>query len=160
MKKKSVFGYTLSVVLVIGCALLLTFTTGCKRQCGKKSPERIKKMVTWVVDDVLDDIDATEEQTLEINYIKESLINEAIEEHKKDASKRGELLEEWEKENPDMKKIHAFVDKKVAKKSIFAHKVADALKEIHEILTPEQRVKISEKVKNHLTDHFGDDSSK
>ena len=160
MKKKGILGYTLSISMVICCAFLLTFVSGCKKHgsFGKKDPERIKKMVSWVVDDVLDDIDATDEQIFEINAIKDKLINEAIKEHKKEAVNRLELLEEWDKETPDMKRVHAFVDKKAGKNILFALKIADALNEIHGILNPEQRVKLSEKVKKRLTDKFGDDT--
>ncbi len=59
---------------------------------------------------------------------------------------RATLVGEWDKATPDRAAVHALVDQRLDAFRAFAHKVADAVLEVHATLTPEQRKQVSEDV--------------
>ncbi|MEM6730695.1 MAG: Spy/CpxP family protein refolding chaperone [Myxococcota bacterium] len=141
MKKITVFAAAVLPLLMLGA-------TAAYAGWGKRSDgpnlERAQRFIKWRVNDVLDEIDATERQTDEINRVVDGLISDAlpmIEEHKRT---KGEFRELFFSESPDAEAVHAAIDERIAKFSSLAHKAADAALEVHETLTPEQRGELQE----------------
>jgi Spy/CpxP family protein refolding chaperone len=146
---------TLSIIVALAAvALGAGVFVGCKHHGhGHMTPERMKKMVSWVVDDILDDLDATEVQEEQVNAIKERLLTEGIKVHEENRRLAWQMLEEWNKEQPNMERVHQLVDESAENKRAFAHKLADGAQELHGILTLEQRKELYELVEEHFGDH-------
>jgi len=145
---------TKSKVLLIGSAVLgvvlLTGFRGEHMGWGARNPERIKQMITWRMDDRLEELKATDDQKRTIHGLKDSLFDEGkhLIEQQKDA--RQDLLAQWEAPQPDARAVHALVDARVDAWRGFAHKVADAVLEAHRVLSPAQRQQVSADVREHM----------
>lgn len=130
-------------LIIAGTAIAaVTLLTGFgfgRHHRGTPDPERIRQMVTWKLDDKLDDLDATEAQRTSIHAVKDRLLNDgqALMEEQKAA--RTEALTQLESATPDAAKLHALVDARIDAFRAFAHKATDAVLEIHRTLTPAQR---------------------
>lgn len=103
------------------------------------NPDRVRQMVDWKVDDVLDSIDATPDQRAQIEAIVDQLMDEGQALHQEMQSSHAEIVQEWLKDQPDTQKIFDLVDANAETKAVFAKKVAQALLDVQAILTPEQR---------------------
>jgi protein CpxP len=145
---------TKSKVLLIGSAVLgvvlLTGFRGGHMGWGARNPERIKQMITWRMDDRLEELKATDDQKRTIHGLKDSLFDEGkrMVEEQKDA--RQDLLAQWEAPQPDARAVHALVDARVDAWRGFAHKVADAVLEAHRVLSPAQRQQVSADAREHM----------
>lgn len=144
---------TKNKLLVAGSALLaFVLLTGFRggHFGGPRDPERVKQMITWKMDDRLEDLKATDAQKQALHGLKDSLFEDGkrLFEEQKDA--RAQMLEQWESPNPDARAVHSLVDARVEAFRAFAHKVADAALEAHRILSPEQRQQVTAEVREHM----------
>ncbi|WP_224248096.1 Spy/CpxP family protein refolding chaperone [Hyalangium gracile] len=108
-----------------------------------RDPERIKQMITWRLNDKLEDIDATEGQKQAVQGVKDRLFEDGkrlAEEHQ---ATRLEVLTQLESDAPDAQKLHGLVDARIDAARAFAHKVVDAALEVHRVFTPEQRKQLA-----------------
>ncbi len=118
-------------------------------RCGGPHPHDPAQMAAFVtdrVDDVLDDLNATDAQRQQIHAIKDRLLAQAAELHKDGEPLRGEVKAQWESATPDRARLHALVDQRADAMRAFAHQAVDAAIEVHDILTPEQRAKLEKKM--------------
>jgi periplasmic protein CpxP/Spy len=111
-----------------------------------RDPAEVASFVTARVDDALDDLNATPDQRTRINAIKDRLLASAQAAHGDRAATHDALLAEWKSAAPDAAKLHALVDERADAIKAFAHQAVDAGVEIHSILTPEQRDKLTKKI--------------
>ncbi len=137
---------TLSVLLALGAGLVLLTAFQGGGCAGHRDPARMERMLANHLDDVLDDLDATDAQRQQIRAIKDDLVAKARGIHAAQPNLRRELVAQWDAQSPDMTKVHALVDQRLASVKAFADEVADAAGKLHAILTPEQRAKISKKL--------------
>ena len=56
------------------------------------------------------------------------------------------IMNEWKSATPDAAKLHALVDARADEMRKLAHEAVDAGIEVHGILTPEQREKLTKKI--------------
>ncbi|KFA93469.1 Spy/CpxP family protein refolding chaperone [Archangium violaceum] len=117
---------------------------------GPRDPERVKQMLTWRLDDRLEELKASEQQKQAIHGLKDSLFEDGKRLFEENKGARTQMVEQWESANPDSKAVHALVDARVDAFRAFAHKVADAALQAHRILTPEQRQQVTEHVREHM----------
>jgi Spy/CpxP family protein refolding chaperone len=117
---------------------------------GPRDPERVKQMITWRMDDRLEDLKATEEQKQALHGLKDSLFEDGKRLFEENKGARAQMLEQWESANPDARAVHSLVDARVDAFRAFAHKVADAALEAHRILTPEQRQQVTGELREHM----------
>jgi Spy/CpxP family protein refolding chaperone len=146
---------TKNKILVAGSTLLafvlLTgFRGGHMGWGGPHDPERVKQMISWKVDDRLDELKATDAQKQSIHGLKDSLFEDGKRLFEEQKGARAEMLNQWESPNPDAKAVHALVDARLDAFRAFAHKVADAALEAHRVLTPEQRKQVTAEVREHM----------
>jgi periplasmic protein CpxP/Spy len=146
---------TKNKILVAGSAvlafvLLTGFRGGHMGWGGPRDPERVKQMISWKVDDRLDELKATDAQKQAIHGLKDSLFEDGKHLFEEQKGARNEMLNQWESPNPDAKAVHALVDARLDAFRAFAHKVADAALEAHRILTPEQRKQVTAEVREHM----------
>lgn len=117
------------------------------------SPERIRQVATWIVDDVLDKIEAAPTQRDRVHALKDEMLAKVGAMHQECQANHALFLGEFKKERPDTARVHALIDQAAAKKVAFAHEVADAVLKLHDILTPSQRDKLTTLAEEHLTGH-------
>lgn len=120
---------------------------------GRHDPERVKQMITWRMDDRLEEVKATEEQKRALHGLKDSLFEDGKRLFEENKGARVQMLEQWESANPDSQAVHALVDARVDAFRAFAHKVADAALQAHRIFTPEQREQLTGNVREHMNAH-------
>lgn len=137
---------------VLAVVLLTGFRGGHFGGCHR-DPERVKQMITWRLDDRLEDLKATEEQKQAIHGLKDSLFEDGKRLFEENKGARAQMMEQWDSANPDSRAVHALVDARVDSIRAFAHKVADAALQAHRILTPEQRQQVTANVREHMNAH-------
>jgi periplasmic protein CpxP/Spy len=142
---------TTNKVLVAGSAVLavvlLSGFAGSGGSCSGRDPERMKQIVTWRMNDKLEDLGATEQQKQAFNALKDSLFEQGQGLTQGQQAVRQEMLAQWESVNPDSRRVHQLVDERFESFRTFAHRVADAALEAHRILTPEQRQAVAAEVR-------------
>lgn len=135
----------LAFVLLTGFA----FRGGHGGWGGPRDPERLKQMITWRMDDRLEDLKATDAQKQALHGLKDSLFADGQRLFAEQKDARAELLGQWDSPTPDAQAVHALVDARLDALRAFAHQVADAALEAHRVLTPEQRARVTAEVREH-----------
>jgi Spy/CpxP family protein refolding chaperone len=110
----------------------------------------MERMITSHVEDTLDDLGATPEQRTRILAIKDRLVARGKALHQGQSGLRQEIVAQWDSPTPDTARIDAIIDERADAMKGFAHDVAGALAEVHGVLTPEQRAKLSKKIHRHV----------
>jgi Spy/CpxP family protein refolding chaperone len=140
---------------IAGGALLLAVgvvaLTGWKGGYGGhghhgRDPARMAAFVTDRVDGLLEDVDATADQRTRIHAVKDRMLaaGQAAREGRTEA--HDALVAEWKSATPDAARLHALVDDRVEEMRALAHQAVDAGVEVHGVLTPEQREKLTRKM--------------
>ena len=135
----------LAATALVGGALTLT---GCHHRCH--DPKRAQAFLTSRVDDLLDDVKATDAQRQQIHAVTDPLIARGKALHEGHTAQKTELLALWRSDQPDAARLHALVDARAAAMKGFVDEAADAALQIHAILTPEQREQLARKLERHL----------
>jgi Spy/CpxP family protein refolding chaperone len=117
------------------------------------NPERIKQVISWKVDDKLDELKATDAQRQTVHAVKDRLLDEGQRLAQEHQATRTEVLTQLESDNPDAQKLHALVDARIDTVRAFAHKVVDGVLEIHRALTPEQRKQLATEYREKMDVH-------
>jgi protein CpxP len=107
------------------------------------NPERIKQMITWRLNDKLEDLDATDAQRQSINAVKDRLFEDGVQLMEEHHGSRAEAFTQLSSDAPDAQKLHSLVDARIDAMRAFAHKMTDAALEVHGTLTPEQRKELA-----------------
>jgi Spy/CpxP family protein refolding chaperone len=139
--------FLLGALAVVGLA-----TAGLTLTAFRHShdPARFDRMITNRLDDLLDDVNATDAQRTQITAIKDKVVADGKALHADHAGTHQQLLALWQADQPDAAKVHAIVDGRADAMKKFADEVADAMIQVHGILTPEQRAKITKKLQRHM----------
>jgi Spy/CpxP family protein refolding chaperone len=144
---------TKNKLLIAGSAVLaFVLLTGFRggHFGGPRDPERVKQMITWRLDDRMEDLNATEQQKQAIHGLKDSLFEDGKRLYEENKDARTQMLEQWDSANPDSRAVHALVDARMDAFRAFAHKVADAALQAHRIFTPEQRQQLTANVRERM----------
>ena len=137
-----------TVPVLLGLAAVFLLATGFRGGCGghRHDHARIDQMVTAHLEDALDDLDASEAQKGQVMALKDRLLKEGSALRQGGQETKRELVAQWDAPTPDRAKVHALIDARIDAMRAFAHQAADAAVDLHGILTPEQRAKISRKI--------------
>ncbi len=111
------------------------------------------KMITAQVEDLLDDVHATDAQRQQILAIEQKLLADGKALHQAQAGAHQELLAQWNAAQPDAAKVNALIDARIDALRAFAHEAADGVIQAHAILTPDQRAQIGRKLERHAEAH-------
>lgn len=133
---------TVTAVILLGGASL-----GCASETEKTPEDRMVELVDQRVEQALDDIAASDQQRKRVHAIKDELVDEFKRVHAEHEGTRQVVEELWLQDEPDKKKAHELVDKRFDEMRATAHRVTDAAFELHDVLTPEQRRKLADQVK-------------
>jgi Spy/CpxP family protein refolding chaperone len=138
----------LSTTLVLAVFAVGTLTLTAFRHHGE--PAHFDRFVSHRVDDMLDDVKATDAQRQQITAIKDKLVADGKALRATHADLRKELLAQWQSDQPDAARVHSLVDGRADAMKGFADEVADALLQVHGILTPDQRAQLAKKMQRHM----------
>ncbi len=144
--RKRFGGLAVALVAVIGVVALTGFRGGCGGHGHGRDPAQLAAFVTDRVDDALDDLDATPDQRARVHALKDRLLAAGKDAHAGHDEARAALLAEWKADAPDRTKLHALVDARVEALRKLGHEAVDAGVEVHGVLTPEQRAKLTKKI--------------
>lgn len=128
----------------VAAVVSLVVLSGCGGARGGE--ERLKKMVEWKVEDVLDDVDATEAQRATVKGLKDSVLAEATPLFASAQGTRKELVTEWKAQSVDAARVHQAIAAQADALEGFAHKLADAAIAVHDVLTPKQREVLTQRI--------------
>jgi periplasmic protein CpxP/Spy len=117
------------------------------------NPERIQKVIDWKVTDVLDEIKATEAQSEKVRALTDQLVKKGFALHAEGRESHKVMLAGWQEEEVDREALYEQVDEKIERFRGFAHEMIDASVELHEILTPQQRVQLVHRIESHMDHH-------
>ncbi len=137
---------------LVAAAALLAIPTGCGRHPGHADAARVDRFVTAHLDDALDDLDATAPQRARVHELKDKLLKDGAALHQGQRDARRQLVAQWDSAAPDAARVHALVDARIDALRAFAHQAADAGLELHHLLTPEQRAKVSKRIHRRMDD--------
>jgi periplasmic protein CpxP/Spy len=143
MKKTLATALTLVAVGVGG--LTLTAFRGHHRD-----PAKMEQAVDRRLSKMLDEVQATDAQRQQITAIKDKVLADGKALRAAHQGSRQQLLALWKSDQPDAAQVHALVDARADAMKKFADEVADAMLQVHGILTPDQRAKVSAKLEQHL----------
>lgn len=137
-----------ALLAAAGFVALTGFGGGCRGHGAGhgRDPAEVASFVSARVEDALDDLDATPDQRTRIHAVKDRLLSAGQEARGGHREAREALLAEWKSASPDAQKLHELVDARIEAMRAFAHQAVDGAAEVHGVLTPEQREKVSKKI--------------
>ncbi len=141
---------TAAAAVLAGLVLLAGFAGGCAAHRHPRDPAEVAAFVSSHLDDALDNVDATASQRQQIHAIVDKLVQDGVKLHAAQADARKELLAQWDSAQPDRAGISSLIDQRIDALRAFAHEAADAAVDVHGVLTPEQRAKVSKKIHRHM----------
>ena len=145
--------HTKLTLTIIAALSGLVLATACRGNHGKhKDPEKAYKFLTWHIDDILDDLKATDKQSQEVHELKDELFQEGLAFKSTSKELREALIKEWMQDAPDGDKMHAQVDLWVDEVRRLGHLMVDASLKLHDILNKEQRFDLARIIAEHAED--------
>jgi len=138
---------TVVAALALGGAVFASCSHGGP---GKMSPERMKTVVTWKVNDVLDDIDATSAQRKAILDATYKVLADFQKLHIQSEANHGKLLAELESSQPRAEVFHAMIDERGEAFRAFLHRSVDTMLGASSVLSRDQREQLVEKAREHM----------
>jgi Spy/CpxP family protein refolding chaperone len=143
-------GIVIAVGALAGLVLLGGFAAS---RMGHGGPERAYEHISKRVNALLDEVKATDEQRARVNQIKDQLLKEGVQVKQSERQLMQELLSKWDASQVDAAEVHTLIDQRVEGHRAFAQKMADALIQIHDILTPDQRAQLKQELQSHFKSH-------
>jgi len=114
------------------------------------SPEKMQKLISYQVNDVLDDLDVTDAQRKQVNGIASEVSKDMMARHKQHKQEHLALLRELETQEANPQRLHALLDQKLDELREMSHQRLDDLLRVNAILTPAQRAKLLALAREHL----------
>ena len=151
---------TKTILPLLGVALVAGFLfTGCSHRKmfgphhnwaeNPENPEKLEAKVTKHTNKMLDEAEATDDQRIRVHGIKDRLLADFLAMGKEKRAVHDEIRAAWKSDRLDTERLHGLVDGKSDSMKDFGHKVVEAVAELHEVFTPEQRDKISQLIEKH-----------
>ena len=135
--------------LALGCAVA-AMSVSCSHGHGKMTPERVKTMVTWKVNDVLDEVDATAAQRKVILDASYKVLADFGKLHAQAEGDREKLLGELASNQPRADVIDAMIDTHLEALKGFLHRSVDTLLAANNVLSRDQREQLVEMAREHM----------
>jgi hypothetical protein len=140
----------LGAILVLGGAVAFSTAACSHRGHGKMTPERMKTIATWKVNDVMDDIDATTAQRKVVLEQTHKVLADFGKLHAQSEANHGKLIAELESSQPRADVLHAMVDERTEAFKGVLHNAVDALLVAHGALSSDQRAQLAEMAREHM----------
>lgn len=143
MKRTAIIGVASACLIALGGAALAA------NRFVHRDPEHAYAFISRKVDPMMDDIHATDAQRAQINQIKDKLFKEGMDLKQSQGNLRQQFFANLDAPQVNANDVHARVDKQLDAFRAFAHDVADASIQIHDLLTPEQRAQLKQEISKH-----------
>ena len=140
---------TIGAALVLGGAVAAS-AASCSHGHGKMTPERVKTMVTWKVNDVLDEVDATAAQRKVILDASYKVLADLGKLHAQAEGDREKLLGELSSAQPRAAVIDDMIDRHLEAFQGFLHRSVDTLLAANSVLSRDQREQLVEMAREHM----------
>jgi periplasmic protein CpxP/Spy len=101
------------------------------------------RFISMKVENMLDDVSATEPQRQQVHDIKDELFEEGKALKLGMEGSRTELRAQWLAPQMDRARVNQLVDERIDALRAFAHKAADGLVRAHDIFTADQRQQLA-----------------
>jgi Spy/CpxP family protein refolding chaperone len=132
-------------IAIVGIAGSVYATSGYGSECAAKKERKVRAQV----ERVLDKLDATQLQRDHIAAEVDNAVAAIWELRDDQREMREAILSEWSKDTPNREALHTLVDQKLEEIRAAAHELVDSGLEVHGVLTPEQRKRVSKKLQRH-----------
>jgi protein CpxP len=145
-----------SVLAVSSVAALAGFAYGAGAHCRSGrggDPEQFRRFITRRVNDILDDLEATDAQRARVLAVKDRILAAARAAHPGHHHSKDELLAQWRSENPDKARVRELIDARVEAMRQAFYDVAEGMLEVHAALTPAQRAQLATELEKHHANH-------
>ena len=152
MNKSKLNRKTVYTVVILG-ALVAISVVACGGHGHDMSPQMMKRLFLGHVDDVMDDIDATDAQRATFEATAEEILAEALEMKKTHKAHEKEMLTLLKAPSPDRDAIKAHIQDKLDRVEDFAIRSVDKILDAYETLDSGQRQIILDKLAKHLEKH-------
>ena len=129
-------------IVILGIAGSVYAIGGAEKGCAYKKEQKARAHV----DKVLNRLDASPEQRDHISAEVDNVIAAIWELRADHREIRETIVNEWNQEVPDREVLHALVDQKIEQARAAAHEWVDSGLSVHQVLTPEQRQKVSKRL--------------
>ena len=136
---------TLSLGGLFALALVFATSAIARPFMGERSPEKMQKHLSYMVNDVLDDLDASDNQRSEVNTIVNDAFTDLAPMMKNKKQTKEAVLAELKKENPDRRAIDSILGGAESDMKVAKERVVDAVLDIHTVLDAKQRAQLAEK---------------
>lgn len=134
------------LISITGSSLIL-FIVGChgkfSHHCFPSSPEDKAEMI---VKKITSELELNEQQQVKLNEIKDEFLAKKNERQKDHKHMFDTILSEIKSEKIDQEKLKTLADSRLKTMKEMTPFVVSKLAEFHSILTPEQRVKLADKM--------------
>ena len=124
---------------------------GCRRSGhGPPDIEYLDLMISYKLDAVLDEIEATDEQRDDFHFTKDWILDGIHADMEERGEDREFFINELKKDVPDSAVLHDFLDEKLEQKRLMAHEILQAVLELHSMLEPAQREKLFQMIEKRI----------
>jgi periplasmic protein CpxP/Spy len=150
MTRRTLVGLTVavSIALIAGAMLTSALAQGPGMH-GAHGPEMMKRMISARLDEALDQANVTPEQRTAIHASRDRAFATLAANRPDPRAQRDLLLSAFEADQLDMKQVQAMSAQMDYQHQAIRNAVAQAIVEIHDTLTPEQRRAVAEYVRTH-----------
>jgi Spy/CpxP family protein refolding chaperone len=134
-----------------GAMALSLGVTACSAHTSQRARnDRVYQRVSDRVEDVLEDIEASDQQRARIHDVKDRVFVDLLALRDSLRKVPRAALGELKKDEPNPDELHALIDKRVDELRATMHRTADNLLEAHATLSPEQRGQIVARIEERM----------
>ena len=142
-----------ALVLVVG-----GMTWSAVAYSGKSwDGDKLERFVEWKIDDMLDEVDATDEQRGQVRAITTAALADMEEFRDFKREIRQDLIAAFSKETVDRTELELLRQRKMETADRASQRLLTALADAAEVLTPAQRTELAEEWKSHMRHHHRHD---
>ncbi len=139
--------------LLIGIGVVGMVAAAGAAWAGQNHHRMMTHMISARVEQAEDLIEATPQQRQVIDAAKDSVVSQIEARMEQRKGHRGEIIDALTADNLDTAKLYALVDQHAEEIRAMAKLVVPEIQKVHDLLTPAQRQKLAQKIKEHHGDH-------
>lgn len=131
------------ILLALAAVGLLSGFTRCGHH-REIDAARIERGAERIVEDVADEVDASDAQTEQMRGLAKRLTPQVLPIVKGHRALKSDLQKAWSEPAPERAPLHAELDAQLDRVESLLHDALDVALDLHGLLTPEQREEIAE----------------
>jgi Spy/CpxP family protein refolding chaperone len=144
---------TIGALAVVGLALFGAVGAYAAAAIEGKGEKKAYRFISAHVENMLDDVNATDAQRSQVNAVKDQLFEQGKALKTGMEGTREELKAQWLAPRMDQGRVDRLVDERIDAFRSFAHQAVAGLVKVHDTLTPEQRLQLSKEHEARAREH-------